>query len=189
MQAAPVSRLTRPCAQMGSGIAEVSAKAGYQTLVREINDELLDRGRERIERSLNTAVGRGKLSSPDRDSALSRLKGTTNLADFEGCDLVIEAATENPEIKKRTFKELDEVCPPNAILASNTSSIPIIQMATSTQRSDKVLGMHFMNPVPIMRLIEYVTTLTTSDETLATARHFGETLGKRIIVCKDRAGF
>jgi 3-hydroxybutyryl-CoA dehydrogenase len=174
---------------MGSGIAEVCARAGYATIVREINDDLLASGRARIEKSMATGVDRGKLAAADRDAALERLTGTTRVEDLGSCDLVIEAATENPEIKKRTFAELDQVCPPHAILASNTSSIPIIQMATATRRPDKVLGMHFMNPVPVMRLIEYVRTLTTSDETLETARGFGESLGKRIIVSKDRAGF
>jgi 3-hydroxybutyryl-CoA dehydrogenase len=174
---------------MGSGIAEVCARAGYATIVRELNDDLLARGRARIDESLGTAVKRGKLSAADRDATLERLRGTTSLQDFATCDLVIEAATENPEIKKRTFAELDEITPEHAILASNTSSIPIIQMATSTHRPDKVLGMHFMNPVPVMPLIEYVRTLTTSDETLEAARSFGNSLGKRIIVSKDRAGF
>jgi 3-hydroxybutyryl-CoA dehydrogenase len=177
------------CGLMGSGIAEVCARAGYVTIVREINDDLLAKGRARIEASMNTAVDRRKLQATDRDSALERLRGTTTLDDFKDCDLVIEAATENPEIKKKTFAELDQICPPHAILASNTSSIPIIQMATVTQRPDKVLGMHFMNPVPVMRLIEYIRTLTTSDETLETARTFGESVGKRIIVSKDRGGF
>jgi 3-hydroxybutyryl-CoA dehydrogenase len=174
---------------MGSGIAEVCARAGYATIVREINDDLLAAGRQRIEHSLETAVRRQKLAPGERDDALGRLRGTTSLADFSGCDLVIEAATENPEIKRRTFEELDRVCPPHAILASNTSSIPIIQMATATRRADQVLGMHFMNPVTVMPLIEFVRTLTTSDATLETARRFGESLGKRIIVSKDRAGF
>ena len=174
---------------MGSGIAEVCARSGYTTVVREINDELLARGRQRIERSLATAVDRGKLAAAERDETLQRLRGTTSLDDFAQCDLVIEAATENPEIKRKTFAELDRVCPPHAILASNTSSIPIIHMATATQRPDRVLGMHFMNPVPVMPLIEYVRTLTTSDATLEQARAFGESLGKRIIVSKDRAGF
>lgn len=174
---------------MGSGIAEVCAKAGYTTIVRELNNDLLSKGRQRIEQSLDTAVKRGKLTAVERDTILERLKGTTTFDDFDNCDLVIEAATENPEIKKQTFAELDRVCPPHAILASNTSSIPIIQMATATRRPDRVLGMHFMNPVPIMPLIEYVRTLTTSDETLEVARRFGESLTKRIIVSKDRAGF
>jgi 3-hydroxybutyryl-CoA dehydrogenase len=177
------------CGLMGSGIAEVCARAGYETIVREIDDTLLARGRQRIEKSLATAVERGKLSDSDRQAALQKMTGTTSMQDFSACQLVIEAATENPEIKKRTFKELDDICPPDTILASNTSSIPIIQMATATRRPDRVLGMHFMNPVPVMRLIEYVKTLTTSDQTLETAREFGESLGKRIIVSKDRAGF
>jgi 3-hydroxybutyryl-CoA dehydrogenase len=174
---------------MGSGIAEVCARAGYTTIVREMNDDLLAKGRQRIETSLAAAVQRGKLDPAARDEALQRLRGTTSFTDFKDSDLVIEAATENPQVKKQTFAELDQICPPHTILASNTSSIPIIQMATATQRPDKVLGMHFMNPVPVMRLIEYVRTLTTSDETLDTARAFGESLGKRIIVSKDRGGF
>jgi 3-hydroxybutyryl-CoA dehydrogenase len=177
------------CGLMGSGIAEVCAKAGYTTLVREVNEEFLARGLERVRKSLTTALDRGKLSAADRDAALARVRGTTTFEDFGDCDLVIEAATENPDIKKRTFAELDQVCPPHTILASNTSSIPIIQMASASQRADRVLGMHFMNPVPVMPLIEYVRAVTTSDETLETARRFGESLGKRIIVSKDRAGF
>ncbi len=172
------------CGLMGSGIAEVCARAGYSTLVRELDDQLLAKGRQRIESSMTTAVGRGKLAEKQREEALERLRGTTNL-----CDLVIEAATENPEIKKRTFAELDQICPPHTILASNTSSIPVIQMASATRRPAQVLGMHFMNPVPVMPLIEYVRTLTTSDATLETARAFGESLGKRIIISKDRGGF
>ena len=174
---------------MGSGIAEVCARSGYTTIVREINDDLLAKGRQRIEASLGKAVERGKLSASERDETLQRLRGTTSFDDFAACELVIEAATENPDIKRKTFAELDRVCPPHAILASNTSSIPIIQMASATQRPDKVLGMHFMNPVPVMPLIEYVRTLTTSDETLERSKSFGESLGKRIIVSKDRAGF
>jgi 3-hydroxybutyryl-CoA dehydrogenase len=177
------------CGLMGSGIAEVCARAGYTTLVRELNDELVSKGLDRILKSMGTAVERGKMSADERDAVMQRITGTSRLEDLKVCDLVIEAATENPEIKRRTFAELDSVCPPHAILASNTSSIPIIQMATATQRADKVLGMHFMNPVPVMPLIEYVRTLTTSDATLDEARAFGESLGKRIIVSKDRAGF
>jgi len=177
------------CGLMGSGIAEVCARAGYDTVVREVNDELLARGLGRLEASLATAVERGKLSEQERQATLGRLRGTTRAEELADRDLVIEAATENPAIKKETFAQLDRICPPHTILASNTSSIPIITMATATGRPDRVLGMHFMNPVPVMRLIEYVRSLTTSDETLATARAFGESLGKRIIVSKDRAGF
>ena len=177
------------CGLMGSGIAEVCARAGYTTIVREVNEDLVARGLERLGSSMDTAVQRGKLAAEERDAARGRLRGTTSLADFAACDLVVEAATENPTIKKDTFAELDRVCPPHAILASNTSSIPIIQMATATRRPDKVLGLHFMNPVPVMKLIEMVRALTTSDETMDTARAFGESLGKRLIVSKDRGGF
>jgi 3-hydroxybutyryl-CoA dehydrogenase len=177
------------CGLMGSGIAEVCARAGYETVVREVDDKVLARGLQRIERSMDTALQRGKLSAEERAAAWGRLRGTTSFEELGDRDLVIEAATENPAIKRETFATLDRVAPPHAILASNTSSIPIITMATATRRPDRVLGMHFMNPVPVMRLIEYVRALTTSDETLATARAFGESLGKRIIVSKDRAGF
>ncbi len=177
------------CGLMGSGIAEACARAGYETLVREVDDVVLAKGLARVERSLGTAVQRGKLSSEERDRAWASLAGTTRLEDFANRDLVIEAATENPQVKRDTFARLDQICSPHAILASNTSSIPIIQMATATSRPDKVLGMHFMNPVPVMRLVELVRTLTTSDETLDAARAFGGSLGKRIIVSKDRGGF
>jgi 3-hydroxybutyryl-CoA dehydrogenase len=177
------------CGLMGSGIAEVCARSGYTTIVREVNEELLARGLERVVASMDTAVKRAKLAAEERDAARARLRGTTSLDDFAGCDLVIEAATENPKIKKATFAELDRVCPPHAILASNTSSIPIIQMATVTRRPDQVLGLHFMNPVPVMKLIEMVRALTTSDETVQVAREFGASLGKRLIVSKDRGGF
>lgn len=177
------------CGLMGSGIAEVCARSGYDTLVREVNDDLLTTGLRRLEQSMNTAVQRQKLSVENRDAARARLRGTTQFEEFADRDLVIEAVTEEEGIKKDTFARLDQICPPHAILASNTSSIPIIQMANATRRPEKVLGMHFMNPVPVMKLIEFVRALTTSDETLEAARAFGESLGKRIIVSKDRAGF
>jgi 3-hydroxybutyryl-CoA dehydrogenase len=174
---------------MGSGIAEVVARAGYPTIVREINDDALQKGLARVDSSMQRAVSRGKLDTTERDATRARISGTTRFEDLAACDLVIEAATENVAIKRETFAELDRICRPDAILASNTSSIPIIQMATATRRPDKVLGMHFMNPVPVMKLIEYVRTLTTSDETMDAARAFGESLGKRIIISKDRGGF
>ncbi len=174
---------------MGAGIAEVCARAGYDTLVREINDELLAKGLDRIETSMQSAVQRGKLTSADQEAARSRVQATTRLEDFADRDLVIEAAIEDMHLKKDLFAQLDQICPPDAILASNTSSIPIIQLATATKRPDRVLGMHFFNPVPTMQLVELVRTLTTSDETLAAVRAVGERLGKRMIVSKDRAGF
>jgi len=174
---------------MGSGIAEVCACAGYNTVVREVNEEYLAKGLERIEKSMQLAVQRGKLTSADLDAAHGRLRGTTQLEDFADCDLVIEAAIEDPQLKKDLFARLDQVCPPHAILASNTSSIPIINLAVATRRPDRVLGMHFFNPVPTMKLIELVRTLTTSEEALETIRAVGERLGKRMIVSKDRGGF
>ncbi len=177
------------CGLMGSGIAEVCARAGFETIVREVSDDLLQRGLSRLGRSLQTAVERGKLDDAERRAALGRLTSTTRLEEFGACDLVIEAIVENRDEKRAVFAELDRVCPPHAILASNTSAIPIIEMASVTERPDRVLGMHFMNPAPVMRLVELVRAITTSDETLATARAFGEGLGKRVIVARDRAGF
>jgi 3-hydroxybutyryl-CoA dehydrogenase len=174
---------------MGAGIAEVCARTGYDTLVREINDEFLSKGLERIEASMQTAVNHGKLTPAELDAARGRVRGTTQLEDFTDRDLVIEAAIEDLHLKKDLFARLDQICPPDAILASNTSSIPIIQLATATKRPGRVLGMHFFNPVPTMQLVELVRTLTTSDETLEAVRAVGERLGKRLIVSKDRAGF
>jgi 3-hydroxybutyryl-CoA dehydrogenase len=174
---------------MGAGIAQVCARAGYDTLVREINDELLAKGLDRIETSMQSAVQRGKLTLADQEAARSRVRRTTRLEDFADRDLVIEAAIEDVHLKKDLFAQLDQICPPHAILTSNTSSIPIIQLAAATQRPDRVLGMHFFNPVPTMQLVELVRTLTTSDEALETVRAVGERLGKRMIVSKDRAGF
>ncbi|HZO27157.1 MAG TPA: 3-hydroxybutyryl-CoA dehydrogenase [Chloroflexota bacterium] len=177
------------CGLMGSGIAEVCARAGYSTFVHEVDEPALARGMERIRQSMATGVARGRLSEPDRDEAVSRLRGVTELSDLRSCDLVVEAVTENLQAKQEVFLSLADTCGPETILASNTSSIPIIDLASVTKRPDRVLGMHFMNPVPVMRLIEMVRAITTSDETLATARAFGESLGKRVIVAKDRAGF
>ncbi len=174
---------------MGAGIAEVCARAGYDTFVREINDEFLAKGLSRIETSMQSAVQRGKLAPADQEAARERVRGTTRLEDFSDRDLVIEAAIEDIDLKRDLFALLDQICPPHAILASNTSSIPIIQLAAATRRPGRVLGMHFFNPVPTMQLIELVHTLTTSDEVLEIVRAVGEHLGKRIIVSKDRAGF
>ena len=177
------------CGLMGSGIAETCARSGFRTIVREIDQTVLQAGLGRLERSMGTAVSRQKMSAEEAEATRGRLRGTTRLEDLAECDLVIEAIIENPDEKRRLFAELDRVCKPAAILASNTSSIPIIQMASATRRPGQVLGMHFMNPVPVMRLVELVRCVTTADETLETAREFGESLGKRVIVAPDRAGF
>jgi len=177
------------CGLMGSGIAEVCARSGYDVVVREVNDELLQKGLERIRKSMAKGVQRGKLTQEEMDAALARIQGTTKMEDFAPCDLVIEAVVEKMEVKKQVFAELDAICPPHAILASNTSSLCITEMASATKRPDKVLGMHFFNPPPIMPLLELVRTILTSDETLQTAQEFGKSLGKTTVVAKDTPGF
>ncbi len=177
------------CGLMGSGIVEVCARAGYDVVVREVNDELLQKGLERVKKSMSKGVQRGKLSQEDMDTAWQRIQGTTTLADMADCDLVIEAAVEKMEVKKAIFAELDSIVPPHAILASNTSSLCVTEMASVTKRSDKVLGIHFFNPVPVMPLIEFVRTILTSDETMDIARKFGASLGKTMVTAKDTPGF
>jgi 3-hydroxybutyryl-CoA dehydrogenase len=177
------------CGLMGSGIAEVVARAGCTAIVSEVSPDALEKGRARIERSLAVAVDKGKLAGPDRDRALARLRFTTRLEDLAGCDLVVEAATEDPETKMAVFRALDRACKPEAILASNTSSIPIVELAAVTRRPDRVVGLHFFNPVPVMRLVEVVPSILCGDETVAAVRDLAERLGKRPVVARDRAGF
>ena len=177
------------CGLMGSGIAEVCARAGYRVVVREISEDLLQNGLGRIQKSLGKAVARGKLSQDQADQTLARIQGTLELADFADCDLVIEAAIENMDLKKEIFAELDQLLSAHAILASNTSSLCITEMASVTDRGDKVLGIHFFNPVPVMPLIEFVRTILTSDETMATVQRFGASLGKTMVTAKDTPGF
>lgn len=177
------------CGLMGSGIAETCARKGYRTIVREVNDDLLARGMKAIQTSMARAVEKGKATQQEVDAALARLTGTTDLAAMAECDLVIEAIVENMAEKKKVFAALDDICPPHAILASNTSSLCITEMASVTKRGGQVLGMHFFNPVPVMPLLELVRTILTSDETLETAKAFGASLGKTCIVAKDTPGF
>lgn len=177
------------CGLMGSGIAETCARKGYRTIVREVNDDLLARGMKAIQTSMARAVEKGKATQQEVDAALARLTGTTDLAAMAECDLVIEAIVENMAEKKKVFAALDDICPPHAILASNTSSLCITEMASVTKRGGQVLGMHFFNPVPVMPLLELVRTILTSDETLETAKAFGASLGKTTIVAKDTPGF
>jgi 3-hydroxybutyryl-CoA dehydrogenase len=177
------------CGLMGSGIAEVCAKAGYDVVVREVSDELLDKGLGRIQRSLDRAVARGKATQEQADQAWAHIHGTLDLAAFSDCDLVVEAAIENMAAKREIFAELDGILPPHAILASNTSSLCITEMASVTKRGDKVLGIHFFNPVPVMPLIEFVRTILTSDDTMAVAHPFGASLGKTTVTAKDTPGF
>ena len=177
------------CGAMGSGITQVCAQSGYQVVASEINDELLNKGLTSISNFLAKSVEKGKLSQQDKDSTLARIKGTTNSKDFSDCDLIIEAAVENMELKKKIFAELDKICPEHAILATNTSCLSIIDMAMVTNRLDKVLGLHFFNPVPLMQLLEIVKTIATSDETLETAKGFGKSLGKTSVIAQDVPGF
>jgi 3-hydroxybutyryl-CoA dehydrogenase len=175
--------------QMGSGIVEVFARAGCDVVAREINDDLLERGQAYLQRSLARGVERGKITQAEADAAWSRLSFTTHLADFAHCDLVIEAATENMALKKTLFTELDVICKPDSILASNTSSLSITEIASATQRPEKVIGLHFFNPVPVMPLIEIVRGLLTSDETLDAVRALGTVLKKELVIAKDNPGF
>lgn len=177
------------CGLMGAGIVEVCARAAYNVVVLEVNQDLLDRGLSRIRGSLEKAVARGKASQEEADRTLGRIRGTLDLTDFGACDLVVEAAVENMEVKKQLFAALDAVVPPHAVLASNTSSLCVTEMASATKRGDKVLGIHFFNPVPVMPLIEFVRTILTSEETMQTAREFGASLGKTMVTAKDTPGF
>jgi len=173
------------CGFMGSGITQVCAQSGYQVVVSEINDELLNKGLTTINYYLTRSVQKGKISKQDKDSALARIKGTTNNKDFSDCDLVIEVVPENIDLKKEVFAKIDKICPEHTILASNTSCISIFELAKVTNRPEKVLGMHFLSPVPPSKLLEIVRSAATSDETLETGKKFGESLGKAVIAAKD----
>ncbi len=177
------------CGLMGSGIVELVAKNGYNVVVREINDDFLRKGLDRIQGSMARAVERGKLAAADRDATMARIKGTVKMEDLANVDLAIEAAIENLELKKSIFKELDQITRPEVILASNTSSLAVTEMAAMTRKPDKVIGLHFFNPVPVMPLLEMVRTFLTSEETYQTTRKFGEKLGKTVVVSKDAPGF
>ena len=177
------------CGLMGSGIAEVCARAGRQVVVREVNEELLRQGLGRIDQSMERAVERGKLADEERKAARARIRGTTALADLRGCEIVIEAIIEKMDDKKRLFSELDRLCPPETIFASNTSSLSITEMASVTTRPERFLGLHIFNPVPVMRPVEMIRGLRTGEEALARCRAFCEELGKTVVACKDYPGF
>ncbi len=174
---------------MGSGIVEVIARKGYRVIVREVSEEFLNKGLARLQASTSKAVERGKMTAAERDSTLGAIKGTTRLEDLAPSDFVVEAVIENLPLKKEVFKTLDQITRPEVILASNTSSLSIAEMASATRRPDKVLGMHFFNPVPVLPLLEMVRSFMTSEETYRAARAFGESLGKTVIVAKDQPGF
>ena len=177
------------CGLMGSGIVEVSARAGTRVVYLEPTEELVQAGRHRIETSTLRAVERQKLTEAERETELDRVTGTTDVTDLADADLVIEAATEDYATKVEMFRRLDEITRPEVVLASNTSSIPIADLGAATARPDKVMGMHFFNPVPVMGLIELVKAITTAEETVEFGRAWGVRLGKTTVESRDRAGF
>jgi len=177
------------CGLMGSGIAEVCARAGYQVTVREVNPELLEHGLGRIEGSLRRAVERGKLDEVAARRAREAVRGTVALRDLASSDLIIEAVVEQMPEKQAVFRELDGLCPPHAIFASNTSSLSITEMASATRRPDRVVGLHFFNPAPVMPLVELVRGLVTADDTVDTAKAFAASVGKTVVLAKDYPGF
>ncbi|NPV28020.1 MAG: 3-hydroxybutyryl-CoA dehydrogenase [Firmicutes bacterium] len=175
--------------QMGSGIAQVSAQAGFTTILNDLNMDLVQKGIKVIEKNLARNVDKGKMTAEEKDTILARIIPSTSLADAKDCDLVIEAIVENMAIKSNVFKELDEICPSHTILASNTSSLPITEIASYTKRPAQVIGMHFTNPVPVMRLVEIIRGLMTSDEVFKTIEGLSVKMGKVPVEVKDVPGF
>jgi 3-hydroxybutyryl-CoA dehydrogenase len=177
------------CGLMGSGIAQVAATSGYETIVRDVAQPILDKAKAGIEKSLAKFVEKGKLQAADRDAALGRLSFTTVTADLKACEVVVEAVTEDLDVKNALWKELDALCPAGSIFASNTSSLTIAAMAAATKRADRFVGLHFFNPVPLMQLVEVVRTVTTSDDAFKRAFAFARSLGKEAVAAKDNSGF
>lgn len=177
------------CGLMGSGIAQVSAAAGFKTFVLEVNQSVLDKGLGRIKKFLDDGVTKGKVTTEVRDTTLANLTGTTSYADFKDCDLVIEAIIESVEDKKQAYAQVEAVVGPHCLIASNTSSLCITELAAATTRPDKVAGLHFFNPVPLMKLVEVIKALTTSQETYSALFAFAQALGKEPITAPDKGGF
>jgi 3-hydroxybutyryl-CoA dehydrogenase len=177
------------CGLMGAGIAQVAAATGHKTFVLEVEQAFLDKGLARIRKMLDDGIEKGKVSAEQRDRTLANLTGTTRVADLAGCDLVIEAIVENLDEKKKAYAAVDAVVGAHTILASNTSSLCITELAAATKRPDRFVGLHFFNPVPLMKLVEVIRALTTSDETYQAAFAFGQALGKEPITAPDRPGF
>lgn len=177
------------CGLMGSGIAELAAVRGFEVACREIDVSAVEAGRRRVEGSLARAVAKGKISADERDRALARIRFTTDLAHLASSDVVIEAIVEDASAKNALFAELDVSAPDHAIFASNTSSLTITEMAAATKRADRFVGLHFFNPVPVMKLVEVVRTIATSDETCQRAFSFAKSLGKVPVAAKDNSGF
>ncbi|HLF41179.1 MAG TPA: 3-hydroxybutyryl-CoA dehydrogenase [Acidimicrobiia bacterium] len=174
---------------MGSGIAEVASKKGFEVVLRSRSKEGAESMVKGLERSLGKQVEKGKLAEGDRDAALALVRGCTDLEELAECDLVIESVVEDLGVKKQLFADLDRICAPSAILATNTSTLPVVEMAVATQRPEQVCGIHFFNPAPLMALVEIVRPLTASDETMATAKAFAEACGKSPVDVRDSAGF
>lgn len=177
------------CGLMGSGIAQAAATAGFTTIARDVGAPVLDKGRAGILKSLSRLVDKGKLAAADRDAATARLSFTADLGALRECDIIIEAVTENLDLKNGLWRELDAICPPRTIFASNTSSLTIAAMAAATSRPDRFVGLHFFNPVPLMPLVEVVRTVTTSGETFDRAYAFARELGKEPVAATDSPGF
>lgn len=175
--------------QMGRGIAQVAAQTGFDAVLLDISQDFVDKGLGFIVSTLTKAVEKGKLAAEDKDRALARITGTTQYADLADCDLVVEAATENPDLKRKIFQQLDEICKPGAILATNTSSISITWIAAATKRPEKVIGMHFMNPVPVMKLVEIIRGLATDEATYTATVEASERMGKTVALAEDYPGF
>jgi len=175
--------------QMGHGIAQVSAQAGYDVILRDIKDEFVKKGIGRIDKFLSKSIEKGRSTEEEKKKVMSRIKGTTKLSDLKDVDLVIEAIFENVDVKKEIFRELDKVCKKDCILASNTSTIPITDLASVTNRPEKFIGMHFMNPVPLMKLVEVIRGLRTDDKTNKTIHEIAEKMGKIPVEVNDGPGF
>ena len=177
------------CGTMGSGITQVCAQSGYKTIVSETNEDLLKKGIASIESFLNKGIERGKITQQQKESILANIKGVNDLKYFSDCDLIIEAVSEDLNLKKRIFADLDRIRQEHTILGTNTSNLCIMEIASVTKRPEKVLGLHFMNPVPLMKLVELVGSIVTSEETLGVGKEFTKSLGKEYIVAKDTPGF
>jgi 3-hydroxybutyryl-CoA dehydrogenase len=177
------------CGQMGSGIIQVFAQAGYEVVAVDTVPAMLEKGLKGIEKRLMGRVEKGKLSAAEKDAIMGRIGTSTKLEDLADCDLIEEAISEDLELKKRTFAELDRICKAETIFGSNTSGLSVTDMAVATKRSDKVMGMHFHNPAPVMQLLELVKTIMTSQETIDAVKAWGATLGKTVVVAPDVGGF
>jgi 3-hydroxybutyryl-CoA dehydrogenase len=177
------------CGTMGSGITQVCAQSSYRTVVSETNEDLLEKGISSIESFLSKGIERGKITQQEKESTLGNIQGANDLKYFSDCDLIIEAVSEDLGLKRRIFADLDRICPDHTIFGTNTSNLCIMEIASATKRPEKVLGLHFMNPVPLMKLVELVGSIVTSDETLEVGKEFTKSLRKDYIVAKDTPGF